>query len=78
MGDRQRISQVLVNLLTNACDASKPGDRIEIIAFQDEEYIQLELMDRARYSGAGSGCDIRTFFTTKNRERNRPQALHGS
>ena len=66
VGDRQRISQVLVNLLTNACDASKPGDRIEIIAFQDEEYIQLELMDQGQgIPEQDQDVIFEPFFTTK-------------
>ena len=65
-GDRQRLSQVLLNLLTNACDASRPGDRVEIFAFQENGEIQLEVMDQ----GQGIPERIRhavfePFFTTK-------------
>ncbi len=65
-GDRQRLSQVILNLLTNACDASRPGDRVEIFAFQEADEIQLEVMDQ----GKGIPEQIRhavfePFFTTK-------------
>ncbi len=65
-GDRQRLSQVLLNLLTNACDASQPGDRVEILAFQEYGQVQLEVMDQ------GNGIPdheqeaiFEPFFTTK-------------
>ena len=66
VGDRQRISQVLVNLLANACDASKPGDRIEIIASRDDDYIQLELLDQGQgISEQDQNAVFEPFFTTK-------------
>jgi len=65
-GDRQRLSQVLLNLLTNACDASRPGDRVEILAFEEEGQVRLEVMDQ------GDGIPehdretiFEPFFTTK-------------
>jgi Na+/proline symporter/signal transduction histidine kinase len=66
VGDKQRLSQVMVNLLTNACDASKPGDQVEIFAFSDNKEIQLEVMDQ----GSGIPEDelgnvFEPFFTTK-------------
>ncbi|MCW8904449.1 sensor histidine kinase, partial [Sedimenticola sp.] len=65
-GDRQRLAQVMVNLLTNACDASKPGDRVEIFAFASQNRIQIEVMDQ----GEGIPDEVRDeifepFFTTK-------------
>lgn len=65
-GDRQRLAQVMVNLLTNACDASKPGDRVEIFAFASQSQIQIEVMDQ----GEGISDQVREeifepFFTTK-------------
>jgi signal transduction histidine kinase len=67
VGDRQRLSQVLVNLLTNACDASKPGDRVEIFAFANNGSVQLEVMDQ----GEGIPKEVQEavfepFFTTKD------------
>ncbi len=66
-GDRQRISQVLVNLLTNACDASAPGDRVEVFAFADGDWVQIEVMDQ----GQGIPDEIQEtifepFYTTKD------------
>lgn len=65
-GDRQRLAQVMVNLLTNACDASKPGDQVEIFAFASNSQIQIEVMDQ----GEGISDQVRDeifepFFTTK-------------
>ncbi|MCW8944769.1 MAG: ATP-binding protein [Sedimenticola sp.] len=65
-GDRQRLAQVMVNLLTNACDASEPGDRVEIFAFASHNKIQIEVMDQ----GEGIPEDVQDvifepFFTTK-------------
>jgi signal transduction histidine kinase len=66
VGDRQRLSQVLVNLLTNAYDASRPGDEVEIFAFEKQDRVQLEVMDQGR----GIPEQVREsifepFFTTK-------------
>ncbi|MCP3869411.1 MAG: GHKL domain-containing protein [Gammaproteobacteria bacterium] len=66
VGDRQRLSQVLVNLLTNACDASSQGGHVEIFAFEDENEVHLEVMDQ----GKGIPKQIQQsmfepFFTTK-------------
>jgi signal transduction histidine kinase len=65
-GDKQQLSQVLVNLFTNACDASKPGDRVDILAFAEADWIQIEVQDQ----GEGIPEHIRErvfepFFTTK-------------
>lgn len=64
--DRQRISQVLVNLLTNACDASQVGDHIEITAFVQANEVVIEILDH------GKGIPVHLqefifepFFTTK-------------
>ncbi|MES9899721.1 MAG: ATP-binding protein [Sedimenticola sp.] len=66
-GDKQRLSQVMVNLLTNACDASKQGGHVEIFAFKDSEQVQIEVMDQ------GDGIPdkdrkmiFEPFFTTKD------------
>ncbi len=64
--DRQRISQVLVNLLTNACDASQVGDRIEVNAFAQANDVVIEILDH----GKGIPAHLQEFifepfFTTK-------------
>ncbi|MCB1758684.1 MAG: histidine kinase [Gammaproteobacteria bacterium] len=66
VGDRQRLSQVLVNLLANASDASKPGDRIEIIAVEEGGEVRLEVMDQGRGIPEQVQQEIfEPFFTTK-------------
>ncbi|MGD8308593.1 MAG: ATP-binding protein, partial [Chromatiales bacterium] len=65
-GDRQRLSQVLVNLFTNACDASGPGDRVDVYAWEDGDRVRIEVLDQ----GEGIPDNIRDavfdpFFTTK-------------
>ena len=65
-GDAQRLSQVFVNLLTNACDASSPGDPITIEADADAGHIEIRIRDR----GSGIPDSIRErlfepFATTK-------------
>ncbi|MGM0593829.1 MAG: sensor histidine kinase [Pseudomonadota bacterium] len=65
-GDRQRMIQVFVNLLSNACDASQPGDAIQIHVQRDRRYARIELADQ------GHGIPeeylekvFEPFFTTK-------------
>jgi Na+/proline symporter/signal transduction histidine kinase len=65
-GDRQGLSQVLVNLFTNASDASQPGDRVELIALSDGGQLRLEILDQ------GNGIPekekelvFEPFYTTK-------------
>ena len=66
VGDKQRLSQVLVNLLTNACDASRPGDHVDIFAFQSGNQVQIEVMDQGEGIPERSQGDIfEPFFTTK-------------
>lgn len=66
VGDRQRLVQVFVNLLTNACDASRPGDTVRVAGIAEGGQAQIEVQDR--------GCGIPSqlldrvfepFFTTK-------------
>jgi signal transduction histidine kinase len=65
-GDRQRLSQVMVNLLTNACDASKPGDRIDVFAFDTDDWVQVEVMDQGEGIPESALDEIfEPFFTTK-------------
>ncbi len=66
-GDRQRLIQVFVNLLSNACDASMPGDSIEISAWEEGENARIEVSD----AGHGIPEEYREkvfepFFTTKD------------
>ncbi len=66
-GDRQRMIQVFVNLLSNACDASQPGDPIIIHAAPQGRYAVIEVID----NGHGIPEEYREkvfepFFTTKD------------
>ncbi|XXF80018.1 ATP-binding protein [Myxococcaceae bacterium GXIMD 01537] len=66
VGDRPRLVQMLVNLLENACDASRPGEPVEVLARRREGEVLLEVRDR----GTGIPPELRErifepFFTTK-------------
>jgi signal transduction histidine kinase len=66
LGDRQRLSQVLVNLCTNACDASPNDARVSVRARTQDRHVVVEVTD----SGAGMTPAVRAramepFFTTK-------------
>jgi PAS domain S-box-containing protein len=65
-GDRSRLVQVFVNLLTNACDASQPGDLVEIYSAVEHDYARIDVVDQ------GEGIPkkyidrvFEPFFTTK-------------
>lgn len=65
-GDRQRMIQVFVNLLSNACDASRPGDGIDIRVITSGRQAQIDIQDH----GHGIPEEYREkvfepFFTTK-------------
>ncbi len=69
-GDQQKIMQMLVNLLSNACDASVPQDEICIVAEQHGSRAFISVID--------NGCGIEPahikrlfepFFTTKHASR---------
>ncbi len=45
-GNRQRMIQVFVNLLTNACDASEPGSTVRIEARVEGEQIHTTISDQ--------------------------------
>jgi signal transduction histidine kinase len=67
IGDRQRFIQVFVNLLTNACHASHPGDRVVIDARRHTRGIVIEVRD----NGIGIPDEVRDrifepFFTTRD------------
>jgi Na+/proline symporter/signal transduction histidine kinase len=65
-GDRQRLVQVFVNLLTNACDASSSGDVVRVVARASDGEAQVEVIDQGR----GIPLEVQDrvfepFFTTK-------------
>ena len=66
-GDSQRLVQVLVNLLSNARDASPAGGHIRIASISDEHHIEISVEDE----GPGIPRSIvhrlfEPFFTTKD------------
>ena len=65
-GDRGRLVQVFVNLLTNACDASRPGDLVEVYSDLEGDFARVEVVDQG--SGIPEQFQDRVFepfFTTK-------------
>jgi PAS domain S-box-containing protein len=65
-GDRNRLVQLFVNLFTNACDASQPGDNVEARTRVEDETVHIEVADQ----GSGIPDELRErvfepFFTTK-------------
>jgi signal transduction histidine kinase len=64
--DKQRLLQVFVNLLSNACDASPPGSDVRVRGYEEENTVVIDVIDE------GSGIDedlqrriFEPFFTTK-------------
>jgi PAS domain S-box-containing protein len=75
--DQQRLLQVFVNLLTNACDASRSGDHITVTATQENRDWVITVRDQ----GAGIPEALRErifepFFTTKDPGRGTGLGLH--
>jgi len=69
-GDRRLLEHLLVNLLLNACDASSPGDRVDLRALREEGGLRLEVSDQGK--GIPDGLEERVmepFFTTKGRDQ---------
>jgi len=65
-GNRQQLSQVLVNLLSNAADASQPGERVDLLARIRADEAIIEVMDQ----GQGIPDELQEtifepFYTTK-------------
>jgi signal transduction histidine kinase len=65
-GDRQRLLQVFVNVLTNAADASEPGKQVRVGAVREGAYVKIEFIDQ----GTGIPRELQErvfepFFTTK-------------
>ncbi len=58
-GDQQRLSQVFVNLLSNATDASDDGDTIRIVARQENQQLIIEITDQG--SGIPDSFQSRLF-----------------
>ncbi len=65
-GDRQGLSQVLLNLLTNASDASQPGEKVELLAMRSTQGVTIEIIDHGKGIPKKSQEMIfEPFYTTK-------------
>jgi len=65
-GDRQRLRQVLVNLVDNAADASTPGAEVTMRVVPRASSIAIEVSDRGRgISEADLPRIFEPFFTTR-------------
>jgi signal transduction histidine kinase len=65
-GDRQGLSQVLVNLLSNACDASPAGAEVVLKATQKSDQVVIEVIDQGEGIPRENQAYIfEPFFTTK-------------
>ena len=69
-GNQQRLLQVFVNLLNNACDASQSGDLIQVTAEMDDNEVIIIVSD----SGEGIPEELQErifepFFTTKGPDK---------
>ena len=65
--DRQKILQMFVNLLSNACDASHPGDHVWVKCRSQNNLAHIRVIDQ----GSGIPDELHDrifepFFTTKN------------
>jgi signal transduction histidine kinase len=70
MGSREKLSQLVLNLLLNSLEAVAPGGKIDVSLSQDPESVRLEVSD----NGCGIPDDqleriFDPFFTTKKEGR---------
>jgi signal transduction histidine kinase len=64
--DRQGITQILVNVLSNACDASPPGSQVELSAGEIGDQVRIEVLDQGEgIAEQDLGYIFEPFFTTK-------------
>lgn len=68
LGDKQQLTQVLVNLLTNACDASQPGQPVRVEARAvSEAWVEVDVIDAGDGMAESVAARIfEPFFTTKD------------
>jgi len=66
LGDHTKLSQAFLNLLANACDASQPGDSVQLSARRNDTWCFIDIIDE----GTGIKPEHQAqlfdpFFTTK-------------
>lgn len=67
LGDPQRLSQVFINLLANARDASPAGSQIEVSTTATDTHVELRVSDQGSgISEAEQAHLFEPFFTTKD------------
>ncbi|MFT4714231.1 MAG: signal transduction histidine kinase [Candidatus Azotimanducaceae bacterium] len=67
LGNAQRLSQVFVNIFTNARDASRPGDVIEIASVSTDGSLTITITDQGYgIPSEKIGQVFEPFFTTKD------------
>lgn len=65
-GDRQRLIQVFVNLLTNACDACEVGGVVDVLVEPVDDIYRIEIRDHGKGIRKKDQERIfEPFFTTK-------------
>ena len=65
-GNHQRLIQVFVNLLSNACDASKPDDIISVNTTRDGQFAKITIVDEGHgIPESLQGQLFEPFVTTK-------------
>lgn len=66
-GDPDRLRQVFINLLTNACDASDHNGQLQICAWRDHDGVLAAIEDRGEgIAEAHAERIFEPFFTTKS------------
>lgn len=65
-GNPQQLSQVFVNLLTNACDASQPGQEVSIFASAADNQVRVSVLDQGKGIPEEEHAVVfEPFYTTK-------------
>jgi len=65
LGDREGLRQALVNVLSNALDASPPGARVSCRIEADAEQVRVIVDDDGPGPGPGAARCFEPFYTTK-------------
>lgn len=64
-GDARLLEHALTNLLINACDASPPGESVELVARREKATLTIEVRDRGAGVDPALAARVRPFFSTK-------------